>query len=367
MFVFIILSLFPIIIGCLLWYSTHRVNWQEWSIGTIFAFLTTVLFYITLISSLTKDYEIKSGQIYGTTFYPEWVEKYTITHRDSDGNLKTSTHYRTHDEYWVVHCSLEGERKVSKKTYNELTEKFGNKIKTVWESKSGFYSGDHNIYPCNNTTGYFQPSTSSESYKNKVKSSPSLFSFRKLTPEENKLVFDYPECNNFLSSNRLLGLAAVDIDILEFDRMNTVLNRRHNVNIIMIGYENKDSSVAQLQEAKWIGGKRNDLVLCYGPGWSYVFGWTDRELVKKNIETILLNNQIGNEILSKITDEVWKNYKCKNFEDFDYLQPEIKFWHYLLFIIIMVLTQTGLWIYFHQNEFNKEGLYDFRRNRWRYR
>lgn len=349
MSVFILISLIPITIGCYFWYNNKQVIWLEWVIGTLVALLFAVFFYSIINYSLITDYEIISGRVIKTIFYPKWIEEHTVTYEDSNGKTCTSTTYITHNEYWVLVCNNFGEKKVSKNNYQDITEKFGNKINKIYISKSGFYSGDRNIYVCMNETDYFQPTTGWKWYENKVQSSPSLFGYEKV--EDNDLLYEYPKCNNFLMSDRLMGFGSIDIE--EFDKICSNLSRKQNVNLIILYFNTKDSSIAHLQESKWIGGNRNDLVLCKGQSWSYVFGWTDQEIVKRNLETILLNNDLNNDILSLIEREVWKHYKMKDFEDFDYLQQEISFWVYVLYMIITFIIQFCLWVYFHHNELQK--------------
>ena len=131
------------------------------------------------------------------------------------------------------------------------------------------------------------------------------------------------------------------------------------VNLIIIGFQNQDASIADWQESEYIGGKKNDLVLCfnmYGTNvtWTKVFGWTESEICKRNLETILLTNPINNYILPKIKEEVIINYVWKDFSKFDYIGISPPKWMYPVYILILLLTQGVLWYIFHHNDFKGE-------------
>lgn len=128
----------------------------------------------------------------------------------------------------------------------------------------------------------------------------------------------------------------------------------------MIGYKDTDSMMAEYQKASWIGGKKNDIVLIYNisngsvkPNWSRVFGWSESEICKRNLESILLSNPINDNILELISNEIAANYKIKDWTKFDYLTIEPRNIHYIWFFIILILTQVSLYVYFHYNEFSK--------------
>lgn len=124
----------------------------------------------------------------------------------------------------------------------------------------------------------------------------------------------------------------------------------------MVGFGEDPQIYAQYLQSKWIGGKKNDLVLCFGGGdtnkpatWSYVFGWTNEGIVKKNLQTLLLTKPINDDIIPDIKIEVAKNYKIKEWRDFDYLEVPIPSWIYWLYPIILTGSQVGLYFFFHKN------------------
>lgn len=343
------LALIPAIAGGVLWIKSEKIVWQEWAISTVTSLVTVAIFHFVSIHGMTGDSETWSGKITEATFHPQWVEEYTVdiykTVKDKKGHEEkvfdhTETRYRTHSEHWNCYTSLDNEYSIEQATFEEISKNFNCK-ETRDGHKSGFYSGDPHIYVATNKTGYLYPVTTWRTFENRVKAAPSLFSYSEVPATVP--VFPYPANSNFMTSDRLIGQARRDVSILEWDRMNARLGPFKKVNVILIGFSDADSSIAHDQEAKWIGGKKNDLVLCYGTGWSYVFGWTERDLVKANLQTILLKGPIDTTIIPKIEKEVTDNYKIKDWSKFDYITIEPPTWAYWVLLLVMVLTQGGFW------------------------
>ncbi len=168
-----------------------------------------------------------------------------------------------------------------------------------------------------------------------------------------------------------MGCAKNVISTRKWDEMNAVLGPTKYANIIIMGFLNQDIDVAIRQEAKFIGGKKNDIVICYGgvkpdkADWVHVFSWTEREDFKSNLESVILENPIGDSILSLISNEIVKSYELKDWDKFDYISIEPRPVHYMWFFIIISLTQIGIYVFNLVNDFGKEeeGVFLSRRNR----
>lgn len=353
----------PIIIGAVLWYKNQNIIWQEWVGGCAAALILAGIFHLSVYYSQGSDVETWSGQIIKAVHYPEWIEEYQQMHTrtvdDGDGKSHTETYwtteYRTHHEYWAANSNIDTEYKISREKFEEMKSNFQNYI-IEQPYKSGFDSGDRNIYVSYNKSGYIYPITDLRSWTNKVRACPSVFSYPKVS--DKIPVYEHPENPDPWQSNRLLGTAQRSIDILEFDRMNARLGPTKFVNVIIVGFNSTDSSLGQWQEAKWIGGSKNDVVICFGsnndkPDWVYVFGWTENKICLRNLETIIRENGVNNEVLSLVEGEIRQNYKLKDWSKFDYLSIEPPMWSVIVYIIVLILSQGGLYWYFHNNEFTK--------------
>ena len=356
-----LLACIPTIIGAVLWVTDRKVVWQEWAIATAIAFATAGIFHATAILGMTADTETWSGKIYDATFDPEWVERYTETYTTTDKKGNTHTHtrtcHRTHYDEWSCRDTIGCTHSITPAFFADIRKNFNSYI-TKDGGKSGLIRGDPNIYEVHNTTNYNYPVTAWKHFENRVKAAPSLFSYSPVP--EGTPVFPYPANDNWQQSNRLLG--TIGISILEWDRMNARLGPSKKVNVILINFGERDSSISHLQEAKWIGGKKNDLVLCYGKGWSYVFGWTEQDLVKLNLQTILLG-KVDNDTIPVIEKEISQNYRLKDWSKFDYISVEPPTWSFIVLVIVMLFTEGGFWIWALIQ--GPEYFSDFRRNRWR--
>jgi len=375
MLFFYLFALVPAIIGAILWVTKREIVLAEWMASVVVALLISGFFHLVALEGMTGDTETWSGEIVQTTFYPKWIEEYqvaiykTVTHTDSKGNSYTTeefshyeTRHRTHDQYWTVDCTVNGEVNVDKGVYDLVGEKFGGKIITTTPYKSGFDSGDKNVYHYENVTGYIFPTTASRSFENRVKAAPSVFSFIKV-PEDVK-VFSYPKNRDMMNSDRLLGSAKKHINLLEFDRLNSNLGARKKVNIIIVGFPAGTPSInGDYQQSAWFGGKKNDLVICYAGDnkaeWVKVFGWTEKEIVKRNLESIVLSNEISDNLLPLIRDEVTRNYEIKDWSKFDYISIEVPMRYKIVFVIVMIFVQIICSLYFLNNDFEKSVLNSF--------
>lgn len=377
MWFFYLCCIIPISIGLYFLYKNKSVIWQEWVSGSLAAFLLAAICHGIAIIGMTNDVETWSGKVLKVSHHPEWVEHWVQTHSETytsgTGNNQT-THtrtwttdeYDTHYEHWIAHRDF-GEIQdtiiIDKETYDYIAELFGNEIikdglQKFNKINGSFHKGDRNIYSVNNNTGYIVPTTTIKTFDNRIKASPTVFSFTKVPDDIN--VYDWPENNNWMYSERLLGTAKEFIDLYKFDCMNSYLGPFKKVNVIMIGFDNEGSEYGLWQQSKWIGGKKNDLVLCFGgatkttkPQWAYVFGWTENEIVKKNLESILIDNIINDDILPLIQKEIYKNYVIKDWSKFDYISIDPPTWSYVVFIIALIISQTSFYVWFHKNEYNK--------------
>lgn len=367
-YIFYFAALIPIIIGGILFIKNKQIIWQEWAMGAGISVLTAIVFHLIAYLGQTSDVETWSGQLNKAIHYPEWRERYQQMHTRTVGSGKNkrteiywTTEYRWNREYYECYSDIGTSYVISSQKFNEMKSNFG-ESHIEKPGKSGFCGGDENIYVSLNKSGYNYPITTEKSWTNKVKACPSVFSFAKV-PKDIQ-VFDYPKNNNPFISNRLLGVT--NIDILEFDRMNARLGPTKNVNVIVVGFNNKDSSFGKWQEAKWVGGSKNDIVISYSLSgdqidWVYCFGWTESKICLRNLESIVLENGIKTNVLPLIESEIKSNYRLKDWSKFDYLSIQPPFWSIVVFFIILIGSQSYLYYFFHTNNENKDNMTGFNR------
>lgn len=366
MWFFYVMAMCPILIGAVLWVKSHSVVWWEWALNSVIALVVSAGFHGALISSMVSDVETWSGQVVKVDFYPEWIEEYQQMHTRTVGSGKDqrtevyfTTEHRTHHEDWtasISYGSARDENEISQEEYRQMSKQLGDKTIVTQPYKGGFDGGDPNHYEVKNTTKIVIPAHRTFWFENRVKAAPSVFSYQ--TVPDKSPVFAYPKVRDWRHSDRLLGIATLAVPNVEWDRLNSRLGPTKKVNLILVGFDSADSQLGQLQEAKWVGGKKNDLVLTYGEAqgkvrWAYCFGWTESELVKRNLETLLLKRKAGMEFISQVEAEVRRNYQIKDWSKFDYISIEPPMWSYFVLLAVMLATQGGVWAFALLNDLNK--------------
>lgn len=375
MWLFWAFAFVPIIAGLIMVFLDRKVAWQEWLISTIVAFLMAGLFQLCATIGMTHDIETWSGQVSKVEHHPQWVEQWIETHSESypcgtdkDGSTTyctrywTTTEYDTHSEHWEATLDFGKDNyniNIAEGLYNEIKHQLGDRIidggTQSYHHFGVHWSGDNNIYATPNDTHFIRPVTQTKSFVNKIKAAPSLFSYSKVPT--NVAVFTWPETTEIFQSDRVMGTAKRCIDTFKWDQMNASLGATKKVNLIIVGFGNQSEEMAHYQEAKWIGGKKNDLVICYGGGsliepaqWVKVFGWTEKEIVKQELCSLLLENPINNELLPQIAETVRRDYIIKDWKKFDYITIEPPAWSYWVYFIVVILVQGCLYVWFHLND-----------------
>jgi len=367
-YLFYLIACIPAIVGLILFLKSKQVAWQEWAICSAVAFVVSGVMHITAFYGMTDDIEMLSGQITSVTYSPAWSEFYTETHtrtvgsgKDAHTEVYTDTHTAYHPNHWDVHISygeVQNDVGIDQSFFNEVKGRFGGSVSRTGR-QAGWHGGmctggDRHNYSTDNATGYVYPTTKTQHFVNKIKAAPTVFSYTKVPT--NIQVHAWPASGNWLQSSRVIG---APVTPRAFDLMCSRLGPSKLVNVVLINFGSQASSIAQWQEAAWVGGKKNDLVLCYGSSgtnttWSRVFGWTERDVCKRNLESILLKHSVDDTILPLVEAEIKASYVIKDWTKFDYITIEPPMWAYIVLIIMMISTQIGLWCYALTNAMSKE-------------
>lgn len=375
-----LIALIPLIAAGILWYKFKKIVWWEAVIIPVIGLITAFIFNYLAVKGMTTDTETWSGQVTEAVYIPSWVEYYeyavyrteVYTTVDSKGHSHIHTrqvfdHWqpstRTHVDCWTGDDTVNGSYDIDQNRYKDIVQKFGASTtragtRTTSSHNSRMISGDPNDYPSVNKNKYVYPTTSTRSWENKIKACPSVFSYKKVDPKEP--VFEYPQEIDKFASGRLLGQTG-GLGLLQWDQMNSVLGPTKYVNVIAVGFgPNSDSSLAETQEAKWIGGKKNDLVICFGggtqmqPSWVKVFGWSESDLAKLNIQSLILKYGTDPQVIPLIQAEIVKNYEIKDWSKFDYLQVEIPFHLWCWMFITVIVLSGGFAVFAWYNDIDKE-------------
>ena len=361
MLIIYILIAIILLAGLWAWVVCDRIVWWEWLVGAILLPATALSIHYGMLSGELHDVETVSGHVVSTTHHPYWLERYTTLVCTSTGkttSCHTQVHYSTHPEYWSVRTSLGSMYHIDQNFHKEIVGEFG-PVVAEDDGRSGLVDGDPYIYVSynkKNTLDY--PTNESNYYQNPMKLSGSVRGFRKLKENELKEVHSYPSSNSVFVSNRLLGEAAKSIKINDWDRLNSYLGPKKHVNLIAVGFSSGAEKLCELEESNWLGGKRNDLVICFGgsakrPDYVKVFGWTDSSYVKSKLSSEIQEHGLVPSSFNHIIETVESAYVWKDFKDFDYITVEPSFGH-ILVVLLMVCLVAGGWGYIaYVNETNK--------------
>jgi hypothetical protein len=358
MFLFYVLAALPVLVGIYVWFHNAEVTWLEWLGSSALSFILAGIIHYCAIRSMVADTQTLNGLVNTAVHIPSWTDLHPETRTRKVGKVTTTytvwvtAHHP--DRYWVD--TDIGQFSVDGGKYFQLLNLMGGKESSSVGSRPYMVSGDRLDYSTINSTKWEEPVNDYVYFENRIKACPSVFSYAAV--EKDVPVFEYPTNNHLFQSERLLGQANA-ISLGAFDKMNGRLGPWKKVNVIMCGFQGGSASLGISQECKWIGGKKNDIVICYGVDesrkvtWSYVFGWTEKDIVKRNLETIMLQNPVNTAILPLIEKEIIDNYEIKDWHKFDYLTIPIPGRFYVYFLIFMVITQVGYYYWAFSNDIGK--------------
>lgn len=367
-----LIALIPVLASMVLsYFSKGRITLKEWASGAAGAFLCAAIMHGCSVASMTTDTETWSGSVTKAIYEPWWKARwkeddYIRVPSGTDENGMTTYRrvyvgwhyeYRTHEPKWYIETDLGQTIGVSQSFANNVSSNFGNWVASHWD-RYRYFEGDINRYLSVNRTSFLQPVTKMFTFENRAKAAPSRFSFKKV-PKEIP-VFEYPENKNAFASDRLLGTAKQTINLFEFDRMNSRLGPVKFVNVIMIGFGDQPQSIVDSQRSKWYGGKKNDLVLCYGgpdplrPSWVSVFGWS-QENIDQPLLAIMASSNMDTSILPAIEKTIYEKYEMLDWDSMmKQIDIEMPPWAWWVMILFILISQGGYYFWSWYNEFEDE-------------
>lgn len=366
----LILMLIPIAGAVYAWLKFHTITTAE-SFGGVAAACVSIIACLQLSQcGLTADKETWSGYATSATYEPEWVDEreveYTETVYEGTGKdrtartvTKTRMERTTHGPEWTVQTSL-GDMPIRDYEWEGFAH---HGVTSTRGFRPDMVSGDPNDYSVTWETDPYWPRypvNTTRLWVNKLRYSDSIINLPRIEKDEAKRegLFDYPEAESVFHSNRLLG--DTNIPETDWERLNAYLGPTKQVNLILVNFGPSGTmDQAAAQRAYWSGGKKNDLVICIGsnPGsvseWCYVFGWSERELVKQNLQSLFVDNVADASIVPKVKREIESNFQRFDWHQFDNLDVPVPWWGVLLAIMVTGGVQYAFYKCAHENEFTK--------------
>lgn len=354
-----LLLLFPIawpFVAMRIWKTVFK--WEESLIGAVTSIALVALVWNLGTHSMTHDTEIWNGYVISKErIHDSYVESYScrcqsVKHSDGTTTESCDTCYRDH--YTVTWSA---KTTVGAVTFDHLDS----------TSRSVYRSKDPLEY-VNCKIG--EPASIEHSYVNYVKAVPDTL-FRVYDEKSDPYAIyvpSYPRVYDHYKINRVIG---VDVDIHRsiLDEINHDLNealkdlgKKKEVNVIVILTSIPDPKYRYSVEGKWIGAKKNDVVVFVGV--------KDQEIIWSDAMTWALNS--GNELfhvkmrdgiksLTKVDSSTMVPFIMKTVEEYfdrphmreyEYLKDAIKppLWVIIMAFLLGVVSSVGLTLFFHKDE-----------------
>lgn len=358
----ILLILIASLTSSIIYVLNKEITTKEYIIMLTSTIAGVLLVWGISMLPIANDKKFESGAIWQTKYHPYFVEEYRQPHTVCTSTGKTTscyTYYTTehavYKDRWSVWDTLDREWNVSQSYHNKIKQDFGNRVTITKPNKckngGKIIKGDPNVYVYNNyTRTYNYPTNRIVGWHNKLKQKSNVFK------RETEYKKAYPKSISIETTNRLMveenGLTKKDWDILNSRLYDEVFK----VNLILTKID-KAEDAKKLEDA-WISGKKNDLVICIEgrykePRFVKVFGWSSQSIVKRKLESYILDKGIGKDNLEEIYKIIQKDYLPYDFNRFKYLVLTPPFYIILLALFTSIVIGIVCYREFSTNWENK--------------
>jgi len=365
----------------LLIFFRKQTVWFEY----LFLLVPSIIIYFALRAIIVSIEESSTEYIggYATSIshydaWDEWVHK-TCTRRIPCGSYEGHVRYTTvtydcshrvyHPEKYVITDNDNVSHDITKAEYVKIAKEWGTQM-LMQDMHRKYYTidGDMQYYKWDNNKNTVYDFTYPHTYKNKVKVSKSIFNFEDISEKDTKKLglYDYPEIYDRYKQDYVLGyntLSKNDSGRKYINYINAVYGPKYQFRTYILIFKNKDISISEKQKSYWVGGNKNEFIICIGIDstsnkikWANAFSWCDKPSLEIYTEQFLSGQDSLNiyriaDFLSKKVPTLWKR---KEFKDFDYIGIELKYWQYILILVIITLYNIGCSIYVIKNNFKNE-------------
>ena len=357
-------------------FFSQKMKWWEFGIPFLISAALCAGFKVVAEQGATRDSEIWGGWVMEARYYERWNEYVhkTCSRQHCSGSGKTRScwteyydcsYVANHPAYWKILDSNKQQHIVNKDTYNYLVQLFGHKPKFV-DMKRSYHTIDGDMYQVHwpSTSETVEPITTEHVYENRIQASRSVFSYVPISWEDaqTKGLFRYPDIK-LLNYPTVLGdcgthSKAADQRLRYF---NAVLGREKQLRIWFLCFQSTDPQIGELQEAFWVGGNKNEVVITIGTNkegtvsWVHPFSWTDHKEPLIEIRDFISQQGNLNALVAAefVGTKLKEGFVRKQFEDFSYLTVEPPLWSIILTYVTTLLVNFGLSWWLINNEFQE--------------
>ncbi len=370
----------PIIAAPILYFGFKRqIVWWELLIPVVACLVFIALMKFGVETCQTADTEYWTGYVIQANYQEKWTEEWDEyvpeqghTEYSGSGNNRTSRYVvdcPAHWEHRIVHHPDEFwmednngiKRDISREYYQELTKLWHNKYhKNVTHYRqTSWGDGGINWTVWDKKRDTMVVLTTEHQYENRIQASHSVFKFPKI--EDKKDLFEYPALGDETNVPSILGVSKSDSANRFLCTRNAEIGRERQVRMWILVYDNKPLQTAIDQESLWMGGNKNELVVCIGTNaqkevkWSYVFSWTENERLKIDLrEFVVKQKQLDLlAVATYMSDAASKQFVRKHFKDFSYLSVDPPVWSLWTTYIVTFLVTVGCSIWAVLNQFDE--------------
>jgi hypothetical protein len=341
----------------LLVFFRHRVTWWEFLVpvgvaGVLVAASASLVEY-----GQTRDTEYWTGWAERAEYYEDWNEyvRRTCYRTVSCGkNCTRSVPYdcsyvQHHPERWQIEDSNGQRVSLSRAEFEALATRWKSRDFVDLHRNYHTDDGDKYVATWDRRDETLEPVVTTHAYENRIQASDNIYRDVKLDESLAASCFKYPEPEGHVCAS-LLGFPDAKAG-RALDVLNAKLARKRQVRAWVLVFQDRPRSVAEAQEASWVGGNKNELVTCVGlqggkVAWSHAFSWSDSPLIEVEARDWWAD-RVGQPPdlsgyvawLGPKVETIWKR---KQFEDFDYLSIRPPTWSVVLTYVIVVLVTGGI-------------------------
>jgi hypothetical protein len=337
------------------WIWPHNVKFGEIAIITAISAVLTLGVYTAGRYAMVVDYEMLNGTI---THKGRQHDQYERTY---DCNCRSVCTGTGASQICQNKCDTCYERHYTVKWFVDTTVKqitvdaMDSTSSRVYQEPDPYRFTDIKIG---------DPVTVPHRYTNYIKAAPdSLFHassntvgmFTDKIPEYPNRIYDLYKLTRVIS----MGVSIPEIHLWNNDVSRYVgkVGPTKQVNLIIVFVNTADSNYIHSLAGKWIGGKKNDVIVAVGMPtyprieWVRVLAWTDNEEFKVRMVTDLeaLGSLDRTAFMNVIKHNIDTLYKRKPMSDFKYLEYSFDppWWVVVISLLVGILSAGGTTYYFY--------------------
>lgn len=376
--------IFPVlaVIVCFAFFKSKTLWWEP-IIPLAVVAIFILIFKFAAEHSLTSDTEYWSGYIVKAEYFEDWNERVSCRHpryctrtvtRGSGKNRYTTTEqYQCgwqhaydvdyHPEYWKKTDNNGISSRISKSDFLKYVKLFGNNKFVDLHRDYHTDDGDKYQTDWNGSDQTIDILVTKHTYTNKVQTSHSVFNFPEVDTSDIRQfkLFDYPPIKDNGHQDHLLGMNDKPVE-RKLEILNAKLGKKKQVKAFIAIYDGPIKA-AELQEAYWKGGNKNEFIVCLGldkngskPKWVHIISWNLNKTVNIKVRNWVMKQDKLN--LAELSDvmytELDAGFERQPFAEFSYLKVELTNGQILAIWIVSFILSVGIGIWIVMNPLDED-------------